>query len=120
MSNKILLAVDEKLIEQYIEKKYIPNYDYLLKVESINNEQCVNIEQLHEKQITEKGIHYSHVYMQGWFFNNAKADAEAYIAEIKKETAREIFKELDDVWFVDVLDEPAFEQLKAKYIKEKL
>ena len=40
---------------------------------------------------------------------------QAQIDKAREETAREIFKELDNVWFVDVLDEPAFEQLKAKY-----
>ena len=36
----------------------------------------------------------------------------------RAEVAREIFKELDNVWFLDVLYEPDYEQLKEKYIKE--
>ena len=47
-----------------------------------------------------------------------KSFIQAQIDKARAEVAREIFKELDNVWFLDVLYEPDYEQLKAKYIKE--
>ena len=89
MSNKILLAVNQYFLSEY--------RDYISIENTLNSS--------HDRRVNAYDAEIA----------QAKADAEAYIAEIKKEVAEEIFEELDNVWFVDVLDEPDYEQLKAKY-----